>query len=230
MKLYSTKQTNRGITRRDVLMSISLAVLILAILFALLLRLGHPRSSRMECIYNLKQISMALQTLESDNGGEKTPMPRRIPTGPDSGQLVWVDAMGLSNVLHSSKILKCPFDTENPPTNPVFPVRISYFLNLDAYETYPQMIRLGDDNLAIGDGKHPRPLHSAAEGDVPVKPGLLEIATNTTIVWTGTRHVYIGNISFADGSVAAESADGLMNAFQYNFNGTPVTTNRLAIP
>lgn len=116
-----------------------------------------------------------------------------------------------------------------PPTNPAFPVQISYFLNLDARETYPQMVLSGDDDLVIGDGKHPRPTDNAAEGDVPVTPGILQITTNTPIAW-GKRHRYGGNISFADGSVAEESFLGLQTVLQYNFNGTPATTNHWAIP
>ncbi len=230
MKLLSSHQTKKGLTRKDVLVSILLPIFILAFLFATFLPAAHRRSSRIVCVSNLKQISMSLRAWEDDGNSETNSMPKHIPIGPNNGQLAWVDAMGFSNVLQSAKILRCPQDTEKPPTNPDFPVRISYFLNLDADETYPQLILAGDDNLALADGIHPRPSQGSAEGDVPVEQGILEVATNTTVVWTGTRHHFVGNISFADGSVAEESTSGLISAFQYNFNGTPATTNRLAIP
>jgi prepilin-type processing-associated H-X9-DG protein len=173
---------------------------------------------------------MALRTWEEDTGGGTNISPKEnIPIGLNRGQLAWVDAMGFTNVLQSAKVLRCPQDTKKPPINPAFPVRISYFLNLDANETYPQLITAGDDNLAIGDEKYLRSDNTTGVYDV-VMPGILEITTNTIITWTWVRHGHTGNISFADGSVAEESTSGLMNSFQYNFNGTPATTNRLAIP
>ena len=230
MKLLSSHQIKKGLTRRDVLVSILLPIFIVVFLFTMILPPTHGRASRIVCINNLKQISMALNVWEGDGNGETNPAPRHIPTGLNSGQLAWIDEMGFSNVLRSAQVLGCPADTEKPSTNPAFPIRISYFLNLDANKIYPQLVLSGDDNLAVGDGIHPRPYHGAAEGDIPVKPGILEATTNTTMVWTGTRHHDVSNISFADGSVAMESTIGLINVFQFNFAGTPMTTNRLAIP
>jgi len=58
---------------------------------------------------------------------------------------------------------------------------------LDASTNYPQAFLSGDDNFEIG--------------GVPVKSGLLQFSTNTTIAWTGARHEFAGNIGLADGSV-----------------------------
>lgn len=85
---------------------------------------------------------------------------------------------------------------------------------MEATESYPQMLFSGDDNLTVNGRNH------------PVKSGILEITTNTEIGWMETRHIKVGNISFADGSVAEVSASGLQSALQ----NTGVATNRLAIP
>ena len=85
---------------------------------------------------------------------------------------------------------------------------ISYFININAAEAYPQMLLSGDDNFEIG--------------GVPVKSGLLELSTNTPISWTAKRHKFVGNLAIADGSVQQVTQSGLRSAL--------VTTNRLAIP
>jgi len=62
----------------------------------------------------------------------------------------------MSNELSTPKILLCPEDTRRTyATNfstGFSGANISYFLNPDAVETYPQMILDGDDNLLV-DGK-----------------------------------------------------------------------------
>lgn len=234
MKPSISKQRNQALTRLEVLVVVFMTILLFAILFALVLPIREAerrRAERLNCINNLREINMALRTWEADGWRETNSTVESIPSGLNSGQKAWIDVMGMSNVLRSAKILRCPADREDAPTNsPGFHVRISYFLNLDASETYPQMILSGDDNLVIGDRKHPRPVDGAAEGDIPVKSGILEITTNTEIAWTGKRHGFVASIGFADGSVAEESFSGLNNAAQCNVGDTPTTTNHWAIP
>ncbi len=121
----------------------------------------------------------------------------------------------MSNELSTTKILWCPADTngnfatnfENDFNNS----HISYFVNADASESYPEMMMFGDDNLDTN--------------GVPVKSGLLELTSATPVSWTAARHKYVGNIAFADGSVAMES-----NQSMTNWVGGTGFTNRLAIP
>jgi prepilin-type processing-associated H-X9-DG protein len=126
----------------------------------------------------------------------------------------------MSNKLISPKYLICPADHEHVPatnwTTDFNNSHISYFLNPDASEAYPQEIMDGDDNLAIN--------------GVPVKSGLLLLSPIGGISWTTERHGHVGNLGFADGSVAEESASGLQNALQLSLQGTPITTNRIVIP
>ena len=125
-----------------------------------------------------------------------------------------------SNELSTTRILICPLDTDHTyATN--FQTdfnnsHISYFLCPNASESYPQMILSGDDNLAVN--------------GTPVPPGILNITNCSAISWTKARHGGIGNLAFADGSVAEESSSGFQNALQYATNGTPFMTKRLAIP
>jgi prepilin-type processing-associated H-X9-DG protein len=138
--------------------------------------------------------------------------------GFNSGQIGWINAIGISNIVHSAKVLQCPFDKETPTTtNPAgLEIRISYFLNLDANEGYPQELLDGDDNFDIG--------------GVRVRPGILNLSSNTLVSWAPGRHGSANNIGLADGSVEQQSSSRLQNAIQYSFEGTPSLTNRIAIP
>ena len=82
---------------------------------------------------------------------------------------------------------------------------ISYFVGLDASESFPQMFLTGDRNLATN--------------GVPVTPGLLTVKSNDTLSWTKELHNGQGNVGVADGSVQMESSSGM---------GTNVF--RLAVP
>jgi hypothetical protein len=118
----------------------------------------------------------------------------------------------MSNEIGSAKILHCPDDLSRiAATNFTTDLagKISYFVNADASDdALPQMVLDGDDNFAIG--------------GVPVKSGLLEITSNTSIAWTGARHKFVGNLGIADGSVQQVTQSGLRS--------TLVGTNRFAIP
>jgi len=45
-------------------------------------------------------------------------------------------------------------------------------------------------------------------GGVPVKIGLLRLATNDPVAWSAARHVHSGNLGMADGSVQASTTSG----------------------
>ena len=91
---------------------------------------------------------------------------------------------------------------------------VSYFLGVDAVDTYPQMLLSGDRNIANG----------------PLPPNrVLSITTNTPIDavrWGTDMHKNQGNVAMADGSVQAFSSARLREALA----NTGVATNRLAMP
>ena len=171
----------------------------------------------------MKQIGLAARIWEGDNNNQY-PMSVSVTNGGAKELLAAGDVAGyfraMSKQLGTPKYLVCPYDTHCVPatnfTTDFNNLHISYFVCLDASETYPQMILMGDDNLAIN--------------GVPVKPGILEITNCDTVSWTAERHGGVGNISFADGSAAEESLPGWQTALQYATNGTPFSAVPLAIP
>jgi hypothetical protein len=126
----------------------------------------------------------------------------------------------MSNKLSTPKILICPADADKIAANSFTASfdnsKISYFVGLDASDTYPQMFLSGDDNFEIS--------------GVTAKSGLLEISTNTPIAWTAARHKFNGEITFADGSVNPSSNKNETHKLTDHIQQTGVATNRLAIP
>jgi len=118
----------------------------------------------------------------------------------------------MSNELATPRILFCPDDTEHTEATNDFSTgftdaNISYFFNLDGAQASPQMILLGDDNLAVNGARVPS--------------GILDISANNSVAWTRDRHHGNGNIGLADGSVQQVASHGFKSAL--------VATNRLVI-
>lgn len=206
----------------EALMVIACLFILAALLLLPMLALTKHRSVRLGCVSNLKQVNLAFRIWEGDHNNQ-FPMAVSVTNGGameliETGNVVGVFQV-MSNELRTPKILVCPNDTYRTFAtnwNDLSRSHISYFVNPDAKEEYPQMILDGDDNLTIA-GK-------------PVKSGLLELPPNLPVAWSGTRHGGCGNIGLADGSVQEESSPGLEMAFEFSTNGTGIFTNRIAIP
>lgn len=217
MKPRSSNQINHAMTLIEVLVIIAVLAVLVAVLLPALAA-AKRKHSRIGCVDNLKEIGLACRVWEGDNG-DKYPMFVSVTNGGAMELVVTgnvlVNFLVMSNELSTPRILHCPEDTEHNETNSFAMLassNISYFINIDATEVYPQMFLSGDDNFEIG--------------GVPVKSGLLELSTNTPISWTAARHKFVGNIAMADGSVQQVTQDGLRQWIQQS----GVATNRLAIP
>lgn len=213
MKPRFTKPRCQALTFIDVLV-VFLCLAVLWVILLSALAAAKRRSSHINCVSNVKQVSLSLRVWEGDNNNEY-PMQVAVTNG---GGKEWIEAgdvagcfRAASNELATPRILICPMDTSHVPatnfTTDFNNSHISYFLSLNASETYPQMILAGDDDLAVN--------------GISVKPGVMEITNGDAVTWSGARHGHLGNIAFADGSVCMESSLGLQNALQYATNGTP---------
>ena len=219
MKPQFKKRTNKAMTFIEVMVVIAALIVLAAMLLPMLAPHARIRSGP-NCASNLKQIGLAARIWANDNNN-KYPMFVSVTNGGSMELIASGNVAGcfrvISNELSTTKILICPADADHVVASNFSNFNnsnISYFVNVEATESYPQMLFSGDDNLTVNGRNH------------PVKSGILEITTNTEIGWMETRHIKVGNISFADGSVAEVSASGLQSALQ----NTGVATNRLAIP
>ena len=203
----------------EVMVIVACLFILAAILLSPLVNDTPQRAVRINCVSNLKQVNLAFRIWEGDNNNQ-------YPTGilvTNGGAMEMIETGNvagvfqvMSNELGTSKLLVCPADQERTFAtnwNELNASHISYFVNPDVTnEDYPQMVLDGDDNF-INAGK-------------PIKSGLLEFSSNSPVVWSGTRHKYVGNLGFADGSVQEDSQSGLQQAFQQ----AGLATNRIAIP
>jgi competence protein ComGC len=217
MKLCFSNQRTTALTKIEVVVIVA-ALAILAALLLPALAAAKRKSSRIGCINNVKQIGISFRIWEGDHG-DKYPMAVSVTNGGAmelvaTGNVVTCFQV-MSNELSTPRILRCPEDTRRTyATNfstGFSDANISYFVNQDAAEAYPQMILDGDDNLQI-DGK-------------PVQPGILTLWTNGHVGWTKGRHHGNGNIGFADGHADQVTSHGLKSALVGSS-----ATNRLAIP
>jgi prepilin-type processing-associated H-X9-DG protein len=225
MKPRLAHQRNRALTLVEVLVVIAVVIFLIGFLLPALVA-AKQKARRIACVNNLKEMGVGFRLWEG-NHNDKYPMQVSVTNGgameligAGNAYLLWQTT---SNGLHSPKNLHCPADTGRiAATN--FSIgfsdaNISYFVSLDAAETYPQMILDGDDNLLV-DGK-------------PVQPGILNLRTGTTIAWTKDRHHGVGNIGMADGSVQQVTSEGFQQATKEALNSalTPSSaTNRWLIP
>jgi prepilin-type processing-associated H-X9-DG protein len=222
MKPCFSKKGRGAFTRVDMAVLVGAAVLSIAILIPMLIA-ARNYAIRTKCVDNLKQITLNCRDWEADNNN-KYPMAVSVTNGGAMETAVAGDVAHcfqvMSNELKLPKYLICPADRKHVPatnwTTDFDNFHISYFINPNADEMYPQEVLMGDDNLAVN--------------GLPVKSGLLVLATNASISWAAGRHGRVNNISFADGSISGESSSGLRAAFQLAVPGTPIATNRLAIP
>jgi prepilin-type N-terminal cleavage/methylation domain-containing protein len=215
MKPHCSKRHDNGLTLLEVLV----VIFILCFLAVLLNPSSHTsgrKAQQISCANNLKEIALAHRIWEVASQ-HVYPMAISWTNGGAMEQLASGNVAALfevmSNELSSPKILYCPADTDHfPATNfsSGFSARnISYFIGVNAAEGNPQMMLVGDDNFVI-DG-------------VPVKSGLLNLATNQLISWSSARHKFCGNVALTDGSVQQFSTKGFQNCFNQ-------TTNQIAIP
>ena len=220
MKLHYSNRRICGLTMIDVLAVIAI-VIVLAALLLPVLAASNRRSSRLNCVSNVKQVNLAFRIWE-DGNNNKYPMAVSVTNG---GAMEFIERGDvadcfrvMSNELSTPKVLICPMDREHVPAMDFGAnfnnSHISYFVSPDAEETYPQMIMTGDDNFSTN--------------GVQLNPGVVELSTQFS--WTKKRHINIGNIGYADDSVSEVSDNGLEQAIVLSTNGTDVLTNRIAIP
>jgi hypothetical protein len=199
------------------LLVVVVAVVILAGL--ILPTLARTKSGhRVTCASNLKQIGIAFRVWESDYGDM---YPQRYFTN-QPGELQSVNATNMfryfqvmSNEINNAQVLVCPQDKERVPASSFGSdfnnSHVSYFLGLDADETFPRRLLSGDRHLA--------------NGAQPIG-GILDVTTNQAFAWTKKNHEGIGYLLFADGSVGQATTAELRNAVAQ----TGLATNRLAMP
>jgi prepilin-type N-terminal cleavage/methylation domain-containing protein len=224
MKLGYSKRRNDAMTLTEVLVVLFVVAVLIMIILPVLAA-GKKKSSKVGCPNNLKQIALAFRIWEGDNN-DKYPTQVSMKEGGAMELVVTGNVAAvfqvMSNELFITKVLICPADARRHwATNFTADFgnkNVSYFVGLDAADSYPESILSGDDNFEIN--------------KVAVKSGVLELSKNTPLAWTSERHRFTGCIGFADGSVQATTDSGLTDTIinQYKFSSDFTNRFRIAIP
>ena len=202
-------------TRVELLVVLGVIALMAALVLPGIAR-AKQKAKRIQCTNNLKQLGLGFRTRAIEGGAEsftQVSTNREGAPGPLSSVEAFRYFQVMSNRLASPKLLVCPADVRVPATNfgPGFSnTNLSYFVSLDADETYPQMFLYGDRNLTNG---------------LPIQQGILLLIPNRPMGWTHELHDRQGNIALADGSV-----QGWANSRLSPSVSVLGVTNRLAMP
>ena len=177
---------------------------------------GFTRSSKVNCVAQLKQVGLAHRLWSDDHRDEfafASSAPESSRPFVNSPQ-VFRHYQVMSNELVTPKTLRCPTDATRfvaASFTALLNTNLSYFVGLDAHEGDPAQILSGDRNLTGGtwSGGFLRTLTPRSEAG-----------------WTAELHQFNGNVGLADGSVQQTST----NALRQHLAGMTNVVVRLAVP
>jgi competence protein ComGC len=211
---------------RAELLAVFAVLTLLALVVLPALANNRPRSARVICANNLRQIGTALQLWGNDHY-EQVPWHMALADGgtkfhPLSAN-AWLHFSWLSNELESPKILFCPSDTGkpaqdfsgNPASGYLHPNlanrATSYFLNAHPFGTYlGEQMLAGERNVPILGSSGCSVLNQVSWFLGPPAP--------LSFGWTNGLHgINAGNLLMFDGQVAQSNDEGFRAAL--NFGG-----------
>jgi competence protein ComGC len=201
-------QSTAAFTRKELLVVI--AVLVLLGLFLLpAVQKTSQKSKSITCNGRLKCLGLAYRIWSNDNG-DHSPASTSLTNGgwrellsrPDASTYAWTNYTLMANQMGQSPlIVVCPADERKPANSfsNLSNLNCSYFVGIDANDTYPQSILGGDRNL--GPGTTPDPGY----GFSPTNGKGNDVTINGPVCWSLKMHsrgnpAGAGNILLGDGS------------------------------
>jgi prepilin-type N-terminal cleavage/methylation domain-containing protein/prepilin-type processing-associated H-X9-DG protein len=139
----------------------------------------------------------------------------------------------MTNELSTPKVLYCPAEYESsvrqaattfagnnigkPSAIPfINDLNVSYFIGVDAQETYPRMFLTGDHNLGGNANPPTLPYLAAPSTGTPFVSLGTNFNANAGPAWMNNMHTQRGNVGMADGSVEWFNRSELQDALRYS--------------
>lgn len=214
---YVRRHRIRAFSRKELTVVIAVVVLLALFIIPAVDRVSN-KSKRIGCIGNLKELGLAYRIWANDNG-DQYPAFAAISNGGWSNILhqtntsvyAWTNYAIMANALgQSAVILACPADERRPAADfaHLANTNISYFIGVNASDTFPQSILGGDRNLEPGTTPTDDFGFSPADGKGN------DVIIRGPVCWTLKMHsrrndASAGNILLGDGSAQQVASQSL---------------------
>ena len=201
-------------TLLELLVIFTITCVLLAVLIPAMVK-AVAKQKRIACVGRLKNMGLGYRIFATDNSDM---FPWQLTTNappPKTFDDVLLHYKAISNMLSTPKILVCPSDNRKASRDwlSLSRTNISYFVSVDASETYPQSFLAGDRNILTN--------------GVRIGPGIVKLdSTTTNVAWDGTIHRFQGNAAMGDGSVQQLSGA----RFREQITNTGQSSMMLAVP
>jgi prepilin-type N-terminal cleavage/methylation domain-containing protein len=184
-----------GFTLIELLVVVAIIALLAALLLPALAR-AKAKARRIQCLNNLKQVTIGFHAFATDNGV----YPWRLPIkegGSQTRKKVYYTFLATQVELATPKILACPSDTRRLVQQwaQLSDTNISYFIGVDSKEHKIGMLLAGDRNIEGGKPNTSCPV--AGVTGVAIEFALPQISK---LYWGAKIHQNVGNVSIGDAS------------------------------